>query len=77
MESVVSLLFLVIIMTGWLLGMLYAYRHRRRIGKWLNDPTMNNIYTIDRAKFLKRKIEDCQEELEMLEGGDAKINKKD
>jgi len=72
MESVVSLLLVIIIMAGWFAGMLYTYRHRRRIGRWLNDPTMNNIYTIDRARFLKRKMEDCQEELETLEGGDAK-----
>lgn len=77
MESVVSLLLVTIILAGWFFGMLCVYKHRRRIGKWLNDPTMNNIYTIDRAKFLKRKMEDCQEELEMLEGGDVKADKKD
>jgi hypothetical protein len=66
MEAIIALLCLVIILAGCVFGVLYAYRNRRRIGKWLNDPTLNQIYTIDRAKLLKRKMEDCQEELDMI-----------
>ena len=65
MESLGVLIVIFILIFGALL----AYRNRFAIAKWLRDPTCSS--SVDpkaRRKYLIRKMEDCQDEIDRFDG---------
>ena len=62
-----ELIFGTLVLVGWIIAVGLLYRNRRRVARWLNDPSLNQVYTDSRKILLKRKIEDCEEELQRIE----------
>lgn len=62
----------VLFMLSLVFGTGVAYKKRCAIGRWLNDPQMAVSGSLQhKRKVLRRRIEDAEEELEMLDEIDA------
>jgi hypothetical protein len=58
----------VLFMVALFFGMMLAYKNRVAVAKWLNDPTMAASQDPKmRRRYLQRRIEDAQFELEKLD----------
>lgn len=67
MESVIA--FFLLFLTIGALGLCYKNRHI--IARWLNDTSLT-VTDTKRKKYLRREIEDAEEELEEIEDRESK-----
>lgn len=62
----------VLIIFAVLLGVFaLCYKNRFRINKWLNDPSTQNAYSPDRRTVLRRRMEDAEREIELMDEQDT------